>query len=228
MEERIDAPPPDAGLRHAIAAAQACLTLVAAGQAGRLVHFSTFHVYGKPGRTRYEETDTLAPTHPYGRIHLAVEQHLLAAAADADIVIARPTNLVGTPAHADLGDQSKLLFIDLCRQAARGGVSLRNDGRGHRDFLPFGDAIDAVRRLLGTGSAAGPVVNIAAGQSQSIADLAGTIAAACPKHVHVSFGAGDDPYREPFTVTTDRLQRTGWRPEAWIAAEAALCVAFFS
>lgn len=216
---------PEAAIAQGLATADACVRLLDEGRASRLVHFSTFHVYGSTGRGEFCETDTPAPTHPYGRAHLACEQHL---ANDERTWIVRPSNLVGAPAHADLGSQARLMFVDLCQQAARGAMKLHNDGLSHRDFLPFDDAMHAVQILLGAAPQPQRLFNLARGVSMRLDEAAFLIQAAAPTPPAVQFGEGKDDFRQPFEVSIERLARLGWRPGASLADEAARLIQFFS
>jgi len=216
---------PEAARARALATVQACMQCLDAGKAVRLVHFSTFHVYGAGGRAQYAETDAPSPIHPYGEIHLACEQALQ---NDPRAWRVRPTNLVGAPAHSDLGNQARLLFLDLCRQAAGGAMKLHNDGQSFRDFLPFDDAIQAVKHLLTAPAQTERLFNLASGTSMRLDAVASLIQAVTPSRPSIEFGTGQDAFRAPFTVTTERLQHLGWQPRASLADEARAMVQFFS
>lgn len=207
------------------ASVDACLQLLNTGRAGRLIHFSSFHVYGRAGNARYAEDDVADPAHPYGRIHLDCERMLL---THPDVLVLRPTNMVAEPAHADLGDQSKLLFLDLCRQAASGTIRLHNDGLSFRDFLPFDDVLSAIRVLLGCDVSGARLFNIAQGQSQRLDEVARLIQAASNAPVAVTFGAGQDAFRLPFSVSIERMAALGWRPLSPLIDETRRIIQFFS
>src|SRR5262249_17760947 len=145
---------------------------IKSGRAGRLVHFSTFHVYGKPARDRYDEDSEVAPEHAYGRNHRAGELRLRDLLPAERLSILRLVNILAVSAHASLGGQANLLLLDLCRQAATSGsIQLQNDGLSYRAFAAFSDLVEAVRILvqkpLSKPSAAGPM-NISAGTAQRI------------------------------------------------------------
>jgi nucleoside-diphosphate-sugar epimerase len=209
----------------AAASAGAVLQLLQSGRSGRLIHFSSFHVYGGAGRQHYSEDDVPAPAHPYGHIHLECERRML---AQPGTLVVRPSNMVAAPAHADLGDQSKLLFLDLCRQAAAGAVRLHNDGMSHRDFLPFDDVLAAVRLLLTAPLDGVRLFNIARGQSQRLDEVARLIQAAAPAPIDLAFGDGQDAFRLPFTISIERMAARGWRPSASLASETRRIIDFFS
>ena len=216
---------PEAAKTRASRTVQACIRLLEEGRAQRLIHFSTFHVYGGGGRGDFDESDAPAPIHPYGETHLLCEQLL----KDNDkCVVLRPSNMVGAPAHADLGDQSKLLFIDLCQQAAHGSMKLHNDGLSYRNFLPFGDAISAVRLLLEAKMQETRLFNLASGAAMRLDAVSELIRSAAPQPPVVEFGTGKDAFREPFTVNVERLSAMGWQPQASLFDEAVEIIRFFA
>ncbi|MCS7080557.1 MAG: NAD(P)-dependent oxidoreductase [Chloracidobacterium sp.] len=228
---------PEVAERQALATVEAALALLAAEKARRLIHFSTFHVYGDPAanapRPRYGEDDTPTPTHPYGVVHAACERRL-AAAGLSEIVIIRPTNLIGPPTHLDLGPQWRLVFLDLCRQVVeRRALTLLTDGLAYRDFLPMASALDALERLL---AAAQPPLrcHLAMGCAMSLLDLARRIQRVARQQFgwEVTLTVGDraDAFRRPFEVETTRLWALGWRPptDAAFDAEIAATLARFT
>lgn len=219
----------DLALERGLAGARACAALLETGRARRLVHASTFHVYGGDGAPDYAETTPPAPKHPYGAAHLAVEHFLADHPNAADVQIIRPTNMVGAPAHMDLGAQAGLIFLDLCRQAAQTGrMELRNDGLSYRDILPFGDAIAAVRVLAAAAAPEHQVYNLAAGEAVTLKTIAEGIAEGIQDDVEIAYGAGTDAFRTPFNVEIARLRALGWAPTHDFRAEAPATVAGFA
>ncbi len=227
---------PEAARQQALATVEQALHLVTAGRARRLMHFSTFHVYGAPSpeapRTWYGEDDPPTPTHPYGHIHAACEARLSEAALPCVLVV-RPTNLVGRPAHADLGPQQRLIFLDLCRQAVhQRTLTLLTDGLAYRDFLPIPAALAAIRHLLDAPSWP-QQCHLAAGRTMTLRTLAERIqqVAARQYHWEVALTTGDrtDAFRVPFHVDTTTLHRLGWSPpgETALDAEIAATLASF-
>ncbi len=215
---------PEAAHAKALSAARACVKLLDNGQAARLLHFSSFHVYGAGGRDCFDESDAPAPVHPYGLAHLACEQFL---SGDERVWIVRPSNMFGAPAHADLGDQARLLFVDLCKQAASGTMKLQNDGLSYRAFLPFPDGIAAVRLLLRAEAQPTRLFNLASGESMRLDEVARLIQMAAEATPTLEFGSGQDAFRRPFTIRNERLRKLGWQPTASLSEEAAKMVQFF-
>jgi nucleoside-diphosphate-sugar epimerase len=213
----------ESAMQRAQRVAADCLSLLNAGRAGRLLHFSTFHVYGAGGRAKFAETDEPAPIHPYGRSHAQCEPLVL---AHPNTLVLRPSNMVGAPAHAALGDQAKLMFLDLCRQAAAGAIRLQNDGLSYRDFLPFEDAISAVRVLLNAPLSGERIFNLACGQSTRLDAVAQMIQRVAGAET-LEFGTGTDAFRAPFEVDVSRLRALGWEPRASLEEETHRILSFY-
>ncbi len=209
----------DAALAQASTTAGLCAEMLAAGQAQRLLHLSTFHVYGGADSALYTEDRATMPGHPYGQTHLAVERILQDHAHADQIYILRATNMAGAPAHLDLGDQAGLIFLDLCRQAARyGQITLGNDGESYRDMLPFGDSIAALRTLAGPVDTLHRLFNMGGGQAVTLRTIAEMVQAGAPG-TRIRYGTRTDAYRSPFTVDISRLSKLGWRPTRDLAKE---------
>lgn len=202
------------------------LAYVASKGLRRLIHFSTFHVYGPDEREIFAETDEPRPQHPYARNHLLCERILEESGFDT-LFLLRPTNIVAAPAHGDLGPQSKLLFLSLCRQMAEtGSMRLNNDGLSYRDFVGFDDLLSAVRLLLSCPAAPFRIMNVSAGSSYRLNDFAELIRSAGSGEV--TFGTGKDAWRRPFVVCNQRMRSLGWNPQLDMTAEIGKTLEFFS
>ncbi|MBV8728829.1 MAG: NAD(P)-dependent oxidoreductase [Acidobacteriia bacterium] len=219
--------------RQAVQITQNLVSLAARGMLPRLIHFSTFRVYGTDaGREFYTETDEPRPQHPYAQNHLACERMLRETAWGA-LFILRPTNIVAAPAHCDLGPQSNLLFLSLCRQVAQmGTIRLENDGLSYRDFICFDDMLAAVRLLLSSPAPVCPVLNLSAASASRLdtfAELirraAAGITGAAPEIV---FGTRTDAWRHPFVVSNKRMWNLGWNPQLDFTSEIGRTLSFFA
>jgi nucleoside-diphosphate-sugar epimerase len=205
--------------------------MAAKGLLRRLIHFSTFHVYGSNTREFYAETDEPQPQHPYGRNHLVCERALQELGFDALLII-RPTNIVAAPAHADLGPQSRLLFLSLCRQVAKtGNIRLDNDGLSYRDFISFGDMLAAVQLLLSCPAVACPL-NLSAASPCRLDTLAEAIRRGAADTMGldsgIAFGTNTDSWRRPFVVCNNRMRGLGWNPRLDLTPEIGKTLAFFA
>ncbi len=225
---------PEGSQNAAIATTRACLNLAKDGRAGTLVHFSTFHVYGSTPRPCFDESNAPDPRHPYSRNHLVCEQLIGAEWASISARILRATNIVGAPGHADLGEQSTLLFFTLCRQAAQSGrLSLHNDGLSYRDFLPFSDALAALRIVVAAGNScrAAPL-NLARGEATRLDVMAREIQEVASgilgRDIPLDYGRGKDAWRAPFRISNDRLKALGWTGNSPLRPEIEAAVQFFA
>jgi nucleoside-diphosphate-sugar epimerase len=220
----------------AITSLQAAMALADVGRAGALLHFSSFHVYGSQVPPELPDDAPPRPSHPYGEMHAASEAVLRADGPAAPWCIVRPTNVLGAPAHSELGPQAGLIFFDLCKQALhQPQVTLRSNGEAYRDFVPMTSALDAVSmllRLLDRGEATGRTVNLASGSSVLLSDLAHRIAVIASERrgrpIAVEFGNGLDPFRMPFRVQAGFLERHGWSCATDVGDEITQILAFFA
>jgi len=224
---------PDGTLLRSQGIANLLGRLAQSGRIRRLIHFSTFHVYGGPARRFYSEQDEALPDNPYGCNHLRCENDLMDSPGMDDLLVLRPTNIVAAPAHAELGPQSGLLFLDICRQAIQTRrILLRNDGLSYRDFLPFDDALSAIRILLSAPTSGRRIMNLSAGTSTRLDAAVEEICAVTKRELgfspEVVFGDTSDAWRCPFTVSSHSLLATGWRPKADLAPEISRTLKFFA
>jgi len=224
---------PEESRERSLRAIHACLEALASERSKRLVHFSTFHAYGFRQDRSYREEAVPQPAHHYGKVHVDCEELLQKATGRFPVFIVRPTNMVGCPAHADLGVQSSLIFLDLCRQAAcSGAMNLRSNGQGFRDFVPMPDAIEATR-LLSEHDTERPLelFNLASGSTMRLEALAFQIRDAAERlfssRVNLTFGQGTDSFVEPFKVSNDRLRALGWKPRDSLKPEIQKALTFF-
>ena len=141
--------PSGALLANGVASAKLAIAARRAG-VGRLIYFSTAHVYVNPLSGTI--TEDICPTnlHPYASSHLAGEFALRYAGQDGSmqVLVLRMSNAFGSP----LFPQSNcwtLLVNDLCRQfAQKGRLQLVSNGQQWRDFIPLADVCAVVTRLL--------------------------------------------------------------------------------
>lgn len=192
-----------------------CLDFVRSGRSKRLIHASTFHVFGSQPRPVYREGDAPTPTHPYGAAHALGERLIAESGVPAAVV--RPTNIVGAPAHPAIGPQWRLIFLDLCRQAVENRtIRLMTDGCAYRDFVTMPDALAAMSILIETDVSDPTPMHLALGRSMRLDELAERIRTVAAETLggDIALERGDrsDAFREPFTVETGRLTALGWHP----------------
>lgn len=198
----------------------------AKAKAQRLLHFSSFHIYGKEIAGTVTEETIPNPTHPYGKAHLAAEEYVRDSGLPIPFFILRPSNSIGRPAHSDLGVQKTLIFFDLCEQAVKNRkIELKTDGEGYRDFLPMRDFLSAVDCVLHTSPVPShhATFNLSLGKTIRLRDLAKIILdeAECVTKTAVSMhlGTQKDGFGTPFTVSNYRLRELGWAPRGDLKTE---------
>ncbi|MDO8962993.1 MAG: SDR family oxidoreductase [Coriobacteriia bacterium] len=161
--------------------------LAAAAEAGvaRFVYLSTIHVYGSLAGATVDESYPQRPVSDYGVSKLAGEAycHRFAAAGAIEAVVLRPANGFGPPVFAD-ADCWMLAVNDFCRTAYRTGeIVLLSPGTQRRDFLALSDTVRAIATVATTealpSDAAAAVLNVGAGISLSIRELASIAAEVC-------------------------------------------------
>lgn len=156
---------PDAALAATVVAARRLAG--ATTPSTRVVHVSTFHVYGAATGT-VDETTLPAPRHPYAVARLASE-HLL---GGHDLVVLRLTNSVGAPIDPAV-DRWTLVTNDLCREAAlHGTVTLRTPGLQWRDFVHQRDVVRILEVALRDEAVPAGTYNLGRGESLTIRGLA--------------------------------------------------------
>ena len=200
---------------------------------GRVVYFSTFHVYGALTGERITEQTPTRSSHPYAFSHRAAEDIVgyFRQYRNLPGVVLRLSNAFGAP--ADMGvDRWTLVMNDLCRQAVETGrLALTSSGLQHRDFIPLSDVASAVMHL-----AANPDIwedglfNLGSGRSISILDAAGHVARVFAQ----TFGAPPPPIvspaprpeetSKPVVFAIDKLLRTGFVPAGDMDAEIRDCL----
>ena len=182
---------------------------LASGQFARIIHFSTFHVYGGEVRECYNEEDAVKPLHAYGRVHLACEKLFLESDFHRSVVILRASNIVGCPEHKDIGPQESLIYLDLCRQAAeQNKLALRSNGIAFRDILPMQALVSHIKNIIVKSETFG-MFNLADGESTSLKSLAEQIQRESSKinnqECSLELGDGEDNFSNNFKVDVSKL-----------------------
>ena len=201
----------------------AVITAAVAAGAGRLVFSSTAAVYGAPERTPIEESDTLAPSNPYGETKLACERLLERARAAGDIAFTalRYFNACGADGEQGEDHDPESHLVPLALRAARDGMALpvfgddypTEDGTCIRDYVHVADLADAhvaaLERLPETQGA----FNLGTGSGDSVRHVLAAVETVSGARIRaeVSPRRAGDP---PVLVADNRLagESLGWRP----------------
>lgn len=195
-------------------------------QTRRVVFASSSSVYGDVGPLPSQEDAPLAPRSPYAATKAGGEAflHAYQQTHGLETVSLRYFNVYG-PRQSPDGAYAAVIprFIEAC--LAGRPLSIEGDGLQTRDFTFVGDLCQAVM-LAGTAADAvqGPL-NLGAGTSVSILDLAHGIGAACesvPGIVHEAARRGD--VRDSLADVTRARERLGWTPATSLADGLAATV----
>jgi UDP-glucose 4-epimerase len=173
LDEQVCAEKPVAALEVNVRGTYQLLQEAQRAGVQRFVYLSTFHVYGPSNGPHYHEKLVPAPLHHYGITRLMAEQYVRQAGAETGMntVIARLSNGFGFPASHDI-KRWGLVVNDLCLQAVRDEkLTLKTPGLQHRDFVPIGDVISALKLLL-TGQLEYDIYHVGSGHSMSIREIA--------------------------------------------------------
>lgn len=140
---------------------------------GKLIYFSTFHVYGTNSGF-IDEEHQLEPVNDYGLTHLFAEKYIEKHHRNNELqyVIFRLTNSYGCPIDRNT-DKWYLLFNDICKQAMENGIiSLNSDGSPVRDFIWMGDVVSITQQIAKITSIDNKVVNLSSARTYSVMDVA--------------------------------------------------------
>jgi UDP-glucose 4-epimerase len=159
------------------------------------------------------------PAHPYSSTHLAAEELILSEYRRGTLAAAsvlRLSNAVGAPVGKHV-DRWTLLVNDLCRQfACSGTLTLRSDGTALRDFLPMGTVTAAVEHALDHPQKLCGAVNLSAGTSRSVLEVAEAVADCAQvlsgNRPTITLGASVRPNPAPSSLVLDnsRLRNAGF------------------
>lgn len=186
----------------------------------RLVHLSTFKVYGNaPTGVVTEETLT-RPTSHYAITHRVAEDY--AASQHGNAVILRLANGFGAPVQPLAGAWVPMVNR-MCHEAGVSRtITIRSSGLGWRDFVPMDDIVRALCAALGDLPAG--TYNLGAGQSQTLRAMADRVAQACVSALgfrpEVVVGADDAGVQHaPLDFRVAKLANAGVTPFASLDEE---------
>jgi nucleoside-diphosphate-sugar epimerase len=168
--ERIDADP---AYVDTVAVAERVASAARSAGVPRLVHLSTFHVYGDAARGLIDEDVTPAPTGGYGASRAAAEQVVVEHGPEHTVRF-RLTNALG-PA-ADRRIVPPLVAQRFCQAVVDGeDLEPQDGGRALRDFVDMGEACRVIAAAA-AGEVAAGTYNLGSGETRRIRDLADEVA----------------------------------------------------
>jgi len=208
---------------------------------GRIIYFSTAHVYGAPLSGDIDELSLPRPVHPYSISHRNAEDYVLRASDIGRLsgTILRLSNAVGPPISAN-SNCWKLLANDLSRQAVESAeIVLHSSGHQKRNFVAIGDIVTFVERILDSKQTefTGQIINLGGLKSltvlqmaKMIRDRSWPILGRRPKIIVPE--TCDDVRTQRLTFRIDKAQRFGFLPtvdiESEIDATLKMCREYFS
>lgn len=140
----------------------------------RIAYLSTFQVYGSD-EGDIDESTPCRPVNDYALTHLFAEQWVEQVARTSALryILLRPANIAGVPKAGNMQRWS-LTPGCFCRDAVREQrIVVRSTGLQQRDFLPLAEIVRRTVNVCGDfGRYAGRAVNINAGTTLTIADVA--------------------------------------------------------
>ena len=149
---------------------------------GRVIYFSTAHVYGASLAGQIDELSLTKSRHPYSTSHRAAEDIVFASANDNfDTIVLRLSNGFGVPSHAAV-NAWMLLMNDLCWQAVTSGsLTLRSTGLQLCNFITLHDVGRVVGHMLDLpkSSIGDGLFNIGSGESSRVIDMVKLIQTRC-------------------------------------------------
>ena len=146
----------------------------------RIIYFSTAHVYSSPLVGEISEATCTKSLHPYAASHKAAEDIIRYEVERNNIegIIFRLTNSFGSPVSKDAN--CWMLFMnDICRQAISSGtITIRSGASSKRDFIPLTEVCRITESFfrIPYEKLAGNIINIGAGQSISLLEMAKLVA----------------------------------------------------
>jgi GDP-4-dehydro-6-deoxy-D-mannose reductase len=191
-----------------------------ANPACRILVVSSSAVYGYAGQKPVSEGTRLKPLNDYG-VSKAAQEHLAFtyhAAHDAQVVIARPFNLIGP------GLPDSFVCGKIVRQAVEMERDLRNtfdlgETISSRDFIDVRDAVKAYLAILShpdfSRKCTGTVFNVGSGTARTIQDILAAIGKITGKTCHIrppeKSRAAILPFQQADIVRVRKT--TGWNPQ---------------
>lgn len=194
-----------------------------------VVHVSTDEVYGpcpgEPFREDQKEPGEGRATSPYARSKALADDLARSYAGRLPVVVARPTNCFGPWQHPE-----KALPRWVTRALRGLQLPVWGDGGYVRDWLPVGDACEAIALLLERGEPGG-VYNIGPNREPAITNvelarwIVGHLGLAEDDVVLTAYDRPDHDRR--YAVDPSRMRAFGWTPPADVWARFAETIAWY-
>ncbi|HKY33591.1 MAG TPA: NAD(P)-dependent oxidoreductase [Candidatus Polarisedimenticolia bacterium] len=206
---------------NAAGTASLLAALAAASVPARVVHASTFEVYGAGAPAPVAESHPARPITHYGATKLAAETYVALHGADRGV----PCCSLRLPAVYGPGDTRRRALGNFIRAAAHAApLVVQGGGEDRRDLLYVADAARAL--ALAAEAGARGVYNAGSGQGWSILEMAQAVLAASGGGSRIEHAGRVKP-RADLVLDSTRIERDlGWRAETPLAEGAAAQLAW--
>lgn len=189
---------------------------------GRVIYFSTIHVYGIPNNEKIDEDHPINPLTDYSLAHYMGELYCrqFRQIHGLKTITLRPSNGYGAPVNKDIDCWSVVLH-DFCKSAFKQKkIILESEGTQMRDFVPVSDIIRGVILLLKTDPAEirYDTYNLGSGKNRSIREVAFLVKDVYRQLYHeevtIEFAPDILPadIKNPFIYDIDRIKELGFHP----------------
>jgi GDP-4-dehydro-6-deoxy-D-mannose reductase len=159
----------------------------------------------------YNPCEAQAPNHPYGvtKYLQILLSKCWAQMYQLDLMIARPSNLIGPGESAGICALLAARLADIEQGTGKGKLELDNL-KAQRDFLDVRDAVEAYELLFRKGEQLQEYA-LATGVSRTLEEAARALLKRTDADVEVTYVRNEE--EEDFTVDTSEIQRLGWTPK---------------
>lgn len=168
---------------------------------GRVIFFSTSHVYGETNGSANEQSQC-APIEPYARYKLAAESMLCSAIPENRLIILRLSNIYGSPKNRGIIGA----VINKIRQDKNAVITLNYQGKHRRDYVLVDDLVKAVLLIVKNRAAQG-VVNIATGQTYSNQEVVEMLSRAMNQEINQQLIDGGPEEAAITELSNQKLQK---------------------
>ena len=178
---------------------------------GRLIYSSSCEVYGATQGGSASETAALYPQSPYAASKAAADRLCFAHGKTygADVTIVRPCNIYGPRQRAGKAGAVIPIFVD--RALRQKPLLVHGDGRQRREYMHVDDLVAAYQLVLDSTDLRGEEINVGTGETFSINEIAGFIAAELSGSVE--HGPGRLGEVAELTIDTTKAKKLGFSPQ---------------
>jgi UDP-glucose 4-epimerase len=179
----------------------------------RLVFLSSAAVYGNPTQLPIRETAAIRPVSPYG-VHKAASELLCRYYARVHQV---PSLILRIFSTYGPGLARQVLWDSLRSWQNTGDIFLNGTGCETRDFVHVSDLVAAITLAVDRARFSGNALNVASGQSVTVAAVAGILLAKLGRGTVQFAGTARPGDPKHWEADVTRLRRLGFKPNVELA-----------